>query len=102
MFWLILFIILLILAIFPGLFIIGSLKALYWIVICCGSCGVPAIIICIILPELYKLFFRWKKYYGNETYDRTGRNALRIILSLALVFGMALTIVSWHKFIEIL
>lgn len=100
MFWLILFIILLILAISPELFI-GSLMILYWVIVCCGSCGVPVIIICIILPELYKLFFRWEKYYGNETYDKIGRNALRIILLLALVLGIAVTVVSWPKFLEI-
>ena len=99
MFWFILFLIIFFAAEFPILFV-GALEVLYWAIIFFGSGFVPIIIVLIILPELYKLFFRWEKYYGNETYDRGGRNALRIVLSLALMLGIALTAVLWSKFPE--
>lgn len=99
MFWFILFLILCFIAIFPGLFV-GSMMVLYWAIIFFGSIAVPIIIALIIIPELYKLFFSWEKYYGDETYDRGGRNAMRVTLTLTLVLGIALTAILWSKFPE--
>lgn len=79
---------------------VGSLVVLYGAVIILGSIAVPTALALVILPELYKLFFRWEKYYGNETYDRGGRNALRVTLSLTLALGIALTAILWSKFPE--
>ncbi len=99
MFWFILFLIIFFAAEFPMLFV-GSLVVLYGAVIILGSIAVPTAIALVILPELYKLFFRWEKYYGNETYDRGGRNALRVTLSLTLALGIILTAILWSKFPE--
>lgn len=99
MFWFILFLVLCFIALFPGLFI-GAMMVLYGAVIILGSIAVPTAIALVILPELYKLFFRWEKYYGNETYDRGGRNALRVTLSLTLALGIVLTAILWSKFPE--
>lgn len=99
MFWFILFLILCFIAIFPGLFV-GSMMVLYWAIIFFGSITVPIIIALIIIPELYKLFFSWEKYYGNEKYDRGGRNAMRVMLSFTLVLGIVLTAILWSKFPE--
>lgn len=99
MFWLILFIILLILAISPGLFVCSTM-VLYWAIIFFGSIVVPIVLLLVILPELYKLTFQWKKYYGNGTYDRGGRNAMRAMTSLILVLGIVLTAILWSRFPE--
>lgn len=94
--YIILFIILFVIAFFPGLFALSA-GLLYWGFIFIGSITIP-IILFMIVYELYKLLFRWREYYNEPQYDKGGRRALTITLSIALILGIALTSVLWSKF----